>query len=59
MMARRVIAALALTALVAGCGGAPGAKDDAAKKAATPAATVAAKPDISTVGTVKIGRAHV
>src|SRR4051794_37632873 len=53
-MARRVIAALALTVLVAGCGAAPGAKDDAAKKAATPVETVAAKPDISTVGDVTL-----
>src|SRR3954468_968981 len=54
-MARRVLAALALTILVAGCGSAPGAKDDAAKKAsATPAATVAAKPDISKVGNVTL-----
>ncbi|MDA0162937.1 extracellular solute-binding protein [Solirubrobacter ginsenosidimutans] len=54
-MARRVLAALALTILVAGCGSAPGAKDDAAKKsAATPTATVAAKPDISKVGNVTL-----
>src|SRR3954454_14318439 len=53
-MARRVFAALALTALIAGCGAAPGAKDDAAKEKATPAATVAAKPDISKVGDVTL-----
>src|SRR3954447_10099679 len=54
-MARRVLAALALTILAAGCGSAPGAKDDAAKKAsATPVATVAAKPDISKVGNVTL-----
>ncbi len=53
-MARRVIAAAALTVLIAGCGATPGAKDDAAKKAATPAATVAAKPDISKVGDVTL-----
>jgi raffinose/stachyose/melibiose transport system substrate-binding protein len=53
-MARRVILAAALMVLIAGCGAAPGAKDDAAKKAATPAATVAAKPDISTVGDVTL-----
>src|SRR4051812_44513980 len=53
-MARRVFAALALTVLAAGCGSAPGAKDDAAKESATPAATVAAKPDISKVGNVTL-----
>jgi raffinose/stachyose/melibiose transport system substrate-binding protein len=53
-MARRVFAALALTVLVAGCGSAPGAKDDAVKEAATPAATVAAKPDISKAGDVTL-----
>jgi raffinose/stachyose/melibiose transport system substrate-binding protein len=53
-MARRVFAALALTILVAGCGSAPGEKDDAAKESATPAATVAAKPDISKVGDVTL-----
>ena len=48
--------ALALTALIAGCGGAPGSddskSDDAAK--ATPEATVAAKPDISKAGDVTL-----
>src|SRR3954466_11349719 len=54
-MARRVLAALALTIVVAGCGSAPGAKDNSAKKAAaTPAATVDAKPDISKVGNVTL-----
>jgi raffinose/stachyose/melibiose transport system substrate-binding protein len=51
---KRFIAALALTALVAGCGGAPGddSSDDGAK--ATPSATVAAKPDISKAGNVTL-----
>jgi raffinose/stachyose/melibiose transport system substrate-binding protein len=53
-MARRVIAALALTVLVAGCGATPGSNDDGASKKATPAATVAAKPDISKVGDVTL-----
>src|SRR3954470_13961223 len=53
-MARRAFAAFALTALVGGCGAAPGAKDDAAKEKATPAATVAAKPDISKAGNVTL-----
>jgi len=53
-MARRVFAALALTMVAAGCGSAPGAKDDGAKETATPAATVAAKPDISKVGDVTL-----
>jgi raffinose/stachyose/melibiose transport system substrate-binding protein len=53
-MARRVLAAMAVAALVAGCGSAPGAKDQAAKKAATPATTVAAKPDISKAGNVTL-----
>ena len=53
-MARRVFAALALTMVMAGCGSAPGEKDDAAKETATPAATVAAKPDISKVGDVTL-----
>jgi raffinose/stachyose/melibiose transport system substrate-binding protein len=54
-MARRVFAALALAVVVAACGSAPGAKDDdEAKKAATPAATVEAKPDISKVGDVTL-----
>jgi raffinose/stachyose/melibiose transport system substrate-binding protein len=49
-----VFTALALTVLVAGCGSAPGAKDAAVKQSATPAATVAAKPDISKVGDVTL-----
>ncbi len=54
-MARRVFAALALSVLVAACGSAPGAKDDsAAKKTATPAASVDAKPDISKLGDVTL-----
>src|SRR3954452_5169255 len=53
-MARRVFAALALATMVAACGSAPGSKDDAAKTTATPAATVAAKPDISKVGDVTL-----
>jgi raffinose/stachyose/melibiose transport system substrate-binding protein len=46
--------AIALSALVAGCGGAPGGgnEDDGAK--ATPAATVEAKPDISQAGDVTL-----
>jgi raffinose/stachyose/melibiose transport system substrate-binding protein len=53
-MARRVFAAMAVAMFVAGCGSAPGAKDAAVKKSATPAATVAAKPDISKVGDVTL-----
>jgi len=54
-MARRVFAALALATVVAACGSAPGSKDDdAAKSTSTPAATVAAKPDISKVGDVTL-----
>ena len=53
-MARRVVAALGLMVLMAGCGSAPGAKDDNAKETSTPAATVAAKPDISKVGDVTL-----
>ena len=49
-MARRVFAALALSVVVAACGSAPGAKEDSDKPAATPAASVDAKPDISKVG---------
>ena len=45
-----VAAALALAALVAGCGAAPGG----ATKKATPTATVAAPPDISKVGNVTL-----
>jgi raffinose/stachyose/melibiose transport system substrate-binding protein len=51
--ARSVFAALALTALVAGCGAAPGGGDED-KKAATPAATADAKPDISKAGDVTL-----
>jgi raffinose/stachyose/melibiose transport system substrate-binding protein len=47
-----VFAALALTALVAGCG-APGDDDDNAAQS-TPAATAAAKPDISKAGNVTL-----
>ena len=53
-MARRVFAALALAMVVAACGSAPGSKDDSAKSTSTPAATVAAKPDISKVGDVTL-----
>jgi raffinose/stachyose/melibiose transport system substrate-binding protein len=53
-MARRVFAALALTIVVAACGSAPGAKDDTDKPAATPAASVDAKPDISKAGDVTL-----
>jgi raffinose/stachyose/melibiose transport system substrate-binding protein len=53
-MARRVFAALALAVVVAGCGSAPGSKDETAKSTSTPAATVAAKPDISKAGNVTL-----
>jgi raffinose/stachyose/melibiose transport system substrate-binding protein len=50
---RRLIGALALTALVAGCGAAPGSsKKPAASKPA--AATATAKPDISKAGPVTL-----
>jgi raffinose/stachyose/melibiose transport system substrate-binding protein len=49
----RAGAALALTAVVAGCGAAPGG-DDAADRKATPAATAAVKPDISKAGDVTL-----
>ena len=52
MKARSVFAALALIALVAGCG-APGDDDDDAAQS-TPAATAAAKPDISKAGNVTL-----
>jgi raffinose/stachyose/melibiose transport system substrate-binding protein len=48
-----VFAALALTALVAGCG-APGDDGDDNASQATPAATAAAKPDISKAGDVTL-----
>jgi raffinose/stachyose/melibiose transport system substrate-binding protein len=50
-------AVVALTALVAGCGAAPGgsSSNDTAKKSSTPAASVAATPpDISKVGNVTL-----
>src|SRR3954451_21762907 len=53
-MARRVFAALPLAPMVAACGSAPGSKDDTAKSTSTPAATVAAKPDISKAGNVTL-----
>src|SRR3954451_2326471 len=53
-MVRRVFAVLALATAVAACGSAPGAKDDGAKETATPAATVAAEPDISPVRDVTL-----
>ncbi|HWK29129.1 MAG TPA: extracellular solute-binding protein [Solirubrobacter sp.] len=49
---KRLIAAAALMVLVAGCGAAPGAKTEDTK--ATPAATVAAKPDIAKAGDVTL-----
>jgi raffinose/stachyose/melibiose transport system substrate-binding protein len=49
---KRVITALALMALVAGCGAAPGSDDDKGSK--KPAPTVAAKPDISKAGNVTL-----
>jgi raffinose/stachyose/melibiose transport system substrate-binding protein len=48
-----VFAALALTALVAGCG-APGDDGDDSASQATPAATTDAKPDISKLGNVTL-----
>ena len=53
MKARSVFAALALTALVAGCG-APGDDGDDTASKATPAATAAAKPDIAKAGNVTL-----
>ncbi len=53
MKARSVFAALALTALVAGCG-APGDDSDDNASQATPAATAAAKPDIAALGDVTL-----
>jgi raffinose/stachyose/melibiose transport system substrate-binding protein len=50
-----VFAALALTVLAAGCGAAPGGDDsDKAANQSTPAATAAAKPDISKLGDVTL-----
>jgi raffinose/stachyose/melibiose transport system substrate-binding protein len=56
MIARRLLLALGLTALVTGCGAAPGSDDDSdsAKGKATPVATVAAKPDIAKAGDVTL-----
>lgn len=53
---KRLIAAVALTALVAGCGGAPGSDDSGDNDAAnaTPTATVAEKPDIAALGDVTL-----
>jgi raffinose/stachyose/melibiose transport system substrate-binding protein len=51
--ARSVFAALALTALVAGCG-APGDDADDTASQSTPAATAEAKPDISKAGDVTL-----
>lgn len=51
---KRLIAATALTVLVAGCGAAPGSDNDKAADDATPAATVEAKPDISQAGDVTL-----
>jgi raffinose/stachyose/melibiose transport system substrate-binding protein len=48
----RALAAVALTALVAACGAAPGADNAAKKKNAT--ATATAKPDIAKAGPVKL-----
>ena len=53
MKARSVFAALALTALVAGCG-APGDDGDDSASQATPAATTDAKPDIAKLGDVTL-----
>jgi raffinose/stachyose/melibiose transport system substrate-binding protein len=47
-------AAFALSALVAGCGGAPGSGDEDKKAAATPSATAEAKPDIAAAGDVTL-----
>jgi raffinose/stachyose/melibiose transport system substrate-binding protein len=45
---------LALSALAAGCGGAPGADSEDKKAAATPAATADAKPDVAAAGNVTL-----
>jgi raffinose/stachyose/melibiose transport system substrate-binding protein len=52
--AKSVLAALALSALVAGCGGAPGAEDPEDKAASTPVATAEAKPDVAAAGDVTL-----
>ena len=55
MTARTLVLALGLTALIAGCGGAPGEDDSGNDKAqATPTETVTAKPDISAAGDVTL-----
>ena len=54
MKAKSVLAALALSALVAGCGGAPGAEDPEDKAASTPVATAEAKPDVAAAGDVTL-----
>ncbi len=54
MKAKSVLAALALSALVAGCGGAPGGDSEDKKAAATPVATAEAKPDIAAAGDVTL-----
>ncbi len=54
MKAKSVLAAaFALSALVAGCGGAPGGEDED-KAASTPAATAEAKPDVAAAGDVTL-----
>ena len=54
MKLRTIWAALALTALVAGCGAPGDDGDDKAAEQSTPAPTVAAKPDISKAGDVTL-----
>lgn len=55
MKAKRVLAAaFALSALVAGCGGAPGGDSEDKKAAATPVATAEAKPDVAAAGDVTL-----
>ncbi|MDA0183466.1 extracellular solute-binding protein [Solirubrobacter phytolaccae] len=54
MKAKSVLAAFALSALVAGCGAAPGGDSNEDKPASTPAATAEAKPDIAKAGDVTL-----
>ena len=50
----KAIAALALAALAAGCGAAPGANNAAQKKNAKPAKTATGKPDVAKAGNVTL-----
>ena len=54
MKAKSVLAAIALSALVAGCGGPGGSGDDNDAATSTPVATAEAKPDISKAGDVTL-----